>query len=81
MTVSAVVRLLVPVVIPAVAQFVIQFRFQTIFHKLGYGVLKQILYVLHAAHICQLQQFSYLGSPVGFLGTAFFFLPFVKPPS
>ena len=41
MTVSAVVRLLVPVVISAVAQFVIQFRLQTIFHKLGYGALNR----------------------------------------
>ena len=54
-TVTAVICVLVFVVIFAVAQFFIQFRLQTILHKFGYSLLKQILDVIHTADICHLQ--------------------------
>lgn len=62
MTISAVVGILVPVVVLAVAQFIIQLCIQTVLHKLGDGLLKQVLDVAHAADVCQLQQFMDFGS-------------------
>ena len=52
--VPAVIRVLVLVVIPAVAQLIVQ----TGFHELRDSVLEQLLNVIHAAYIRQLQQLT-----------------------
>ena len=68
--VTAVICVLVLVVVFAVAQLVIQLCLQTILHELGNGLLKQILDVIHAADVCQLQQLTdLLSTGIFFRGT------------
>ena len=54
-SVSTVVGFLVLVVVPAVAKLVVQFRVQSVLHKFRDRFLEQILDVIHAADVCQLQ--------------------------
>ena len=62
-SVSAVLRVFVLVVILAVAEFVIQFCIQPILHEFRYGLLEEILDVLHAADVAFLQEFPDFCSP------------------
>ena len=65
--VPAVIRVLVLVVIPAVAQLIVQ----TGFHELRDSVLEQLLNVIHAAYIRQLQQLTNFFATCVFLWGSF----------
>ena len=67
MAIAAVIRVLALVIVFSVAQFLIQLRLQAVLHKLGNGLFKQVLNVIHAAGVSHLQQLAYL------LSTGLFF--------
>ena len=60
--IPAVVRSFVLVVVFAVTKILIQFSFQTVLHKFGNGFLEQVLDVVHAIDVRNLQQFTDLCS-------------------
>lgn len=72
MAVSTVVGVLIFVVVPAIAQLIVQLCLQAILHEFGDGFLKQALDVIHAADVCQLQQFTDFCTPRVFFGVRFF---------
>ena len=60
MAVPAVIRIFVFVVVLAVAELIVQLCIQPVSHELGNGILKQVLDVIHAVDIGQLQELSEL---------------------
>ena len=69
-SISTVLRFLVLVIVFAVAEFVIQLCIQSVLHEFRYGLLEEILDVLHAADVAFLQEFPDFCSPGLFFRTA-----------